>query len=425
MKVLVLGGGGREHALCYILSKSSKLTKLYCIPGNGGISEIAEIPEGIGINDFEKIKEFCLKEKIDLVIPGPEEPLVKGIKDFLSEAGILVFGPDKYGALLEGSKAFAKKIMEKAQVPTSQYEVFDSYEEALKFVKKRGVPIVVKADGLCAGKGVFVCQTVEEAEKALEKIFIKKIFGEAGSRVVIEEYLEGEEASYIVIADGENFKALPTSQDHKRLLDNDEGPNTGGMGAYSPAPLVNEAVRKKIEERIIAPILKTMKEEGHPYTGFLYAGLMISQGEPYVLEFNCRLGDPEAQAILPRIENDFLEMVGKALSGKLREYELKESSKACVCVVMASKGYPGSYEKGHIITGLEKVRDIKDVIVFHAGTKKEGDKFLTNGGRVLGVTALGETITEAIERAYKAVELIHFEGAHYRRDIGKKALKYL
>ncbi len=425
MKVLVLGGGGREHALCYILSKSSKLTKLYCIPGNGGISEIAEIPEGIGINDFEKIKEFCLREKIDLVIPGPEEPLVKGIKDLLSEAGILVFGPDRYGALLEGSKAFAKKIMEKAQVPTSQYEVFDSYEEALKFVKKRGVPIVVKADGLCAGKGVFVCQTVEEAEKALEKIFIKKIFGEAGSKVVIEEYLEGEEASYIVIADGENFKALPTSQDHKRLLDNDEGPNTGGMGAYSPAPLVNEALRKKIEERIIAPILKTMKEEGHPYTGFLYAGLMISQGEPYVLEFNCRLGDPEAQAILPRIENDFLEMVEKALSGKLREYELKESSKACVCVVMASKGYPGSYEKGHIITGLDKVKEIEEVIVFHAGTKKEGDKFLTNGGRVLGVTALGETITEAIERAYKAVELIHFEGAHYRKDIGKKALKYL
>jgi len=425
MRVLVLGGGGREHALCYVLSKSSKLTKLYCIPGNGGISEIAEIPEGIGINDFEKIKEFCLREKIDLVIPGPEEPLVKGIKDFLSEEGILVFGPDKYGALLEGSKAFAKKIMEKAQVPTSQYKVFDKYEEALKFVKKKGAPIVVKADGLCAGKGVFVCQTLEEAEKALEKIFIEKIFGEAGSKVVIEDYLEGEEASYIVIADGENFKALPTSQDHKRLLDNDEGPNTGGMGAYSPAPLVNEALRKKIEERIIAPILRTMKEEGHPYIGFLYAGLMISQGEPYVLEFNCRLGDPEAQAILPRIENDFLEMVEKALSGKLREYELKESSKACVCVVMASKGYPGSYEKGHIITGLEKVRDIKDVIVFHAGTKKEGDKFLTNGGRVLGVTALGETIPEAIERAYKAVELIHFEGAHYRKDIGKKALKYL
>ena len=425
MRVLVLGGGGREHALCYVLSKSSKLTKLYCIPGNGGISEIAEIPEGIGINDFEKIKEFCLREKIDLVIPGPEEPLVKGIKDFLSEEGILVFGPDKYGALLEGSKAFAKKIMEKAQVPTSQYKVFDKYEEALKFVKKKGAPIVVKADGLCAGKGVFVCQTLEEAEKALEKIFIEKIFGEAGSKVVIEDYLEGEEASYIVIADGENFKALPTSQDHKRLLDNDEGPNTGGMGAYSPAPLVNEALRKKIEERIIAPILRTMKEEGHPYTGFLYAGLMISQGEPYVLEFNCRLGDPEAQAILPRIENDFLEMVEKALTGKLRDYELKESSKACVCVVMASKGYPGSYEKGHIITGLEKVKDIKDVIVFHAGTKKEGDKFLTNGGRVLGITALGETIPEAIERAYKAVELIHFEGAHYRKDIGKKALKYL
>ena len=425
MKVLVLGGGGREHALCYVLSKSAKLSKLYCIPGNGGISEIAEIPEGIGLSDFEKIKEFCLKEKIDLVIPGPEEPLVKGIRDYLSEVGISVFGPDKFGALLEGSKAFAKEIMKKAGVPTAQFEVFDTYERALDFVRKKGAPIVVKADGLCAGKGVFVCKTLEEAEEALHKIFVEKIFGEAGSKVVIEECLEGEEASYIVITDGENFKALPTSQDHKRLLDNDEGPNTGGMGAYSPAPLVNEVLRKKIEEKVISPVLKVMKEKGHPYQGFLYAGLMISKGEPYVLEFNCRLGDPEAQAILPRIENDFLEVIERALEGRLREYELKESPKASLCVVMASKGYPGSYEKGKIITGLDKVKEMEDVIVFHAGTKKEGDKFLTNGGRVLGVTALGNTIPEAIERAYSAVKLIHFEGAHYRTDIGKKALKYL
>lgn len=425
MRVLVLGGGGREHALCYLISKSSKLTKLYCIPGNGGISEIAEIPEEINLNDFEKIKEFCFKEKIDLVIPGPEEPLVKGVRDYLSEAGIRVFGPDKYGALLEGSKTFAKEIMKKAGVPTAQFEVFNNYEEALRFIREKGAPIVVKADGLCAGKGVFVCKTLHEAEQALNKIFIEKIFGEAGSKVVIEEYLEGEEASYIVIANGEDFKALPTSQDHKRLLDNDEGPNTGGMGAYSPAPLANEVLRKKIEEKIIFPILRTMNEEGHPYQGFLYAGLMISEGEPYVLEFNCRLGDPEAQAILPRIENDFLEIIEKALEGNLKDYEIKESSKACVCVVMASRGYPGSYEKGKVITGLDKIKEIEDVIVFHAGTKKEGNKFLTNGGRVLGVTALGTTIPEAIERAYQAVSFIHFEGLQYRKDIGKKALKYL
>jgi len=425
VRVLVLGGGGREHALCYVLSKSSRLTKLYCLPGNGGISEIAEIPEGITLNDFEKIREFCVREKIDLVIPGPEEPLVKGIRDYLAEKGISVFGPDKYGALLEGSKAFAKRLMERAGVPTAAFKVFETYDEALKYVEEKGAPIVVKADGLCAGKGVFVCKSLDEAKEALHKIFVEKIFGEAGSKVVIEEMLEGEEASYIVITDGETFRSLPTSQDHKRLLDNDEGPNTGGMGAYSPAPLVTQEIRQKIEEKIIAPVLRVLKEEGHPYLGFLYAGLMIVKGEPYVLEFNCRLGDPEAQAILPRLENDFLELVEKTLKGKLSQCELRESPKACVCVVMASKGYPGSYEKGKEITGLEKVKALEDVIVFHAGTKKVGEKFYTNGGRVLGVTALGESIPKAIEKAYKAVSLIHFERAHFRRDIGKKALRYL
>lgn len=424
MRVLVLGGGGREHALCYLLSQSSKLTQLYCIPGNGGISEIATIPEGISLNDFEEIKKFCKKEKIDLVIPGPEEPLVRGIRDYLEDEGIIVFGPKAFEAQLEGSKAFAKYIMEKAGVPTASYRIFDNYEEAKAYVKKRKPPVVIKADGLCAGKGVAVCETFEEAEEFLRKLFIDKVFGMAGSKVVIEEKLEGEEASYIIITDGENFKALPTSQDHKRLLDNDEGPNTGGMGAYSPALLITEEIKEKIEKKIIKPILKVLRDEGHSYLGFLYAGLMISQGEPYVLEFNCRLGDPEAQAILVRIEGDFLDLIVNTLKGNLATYTLKEKKEAATCVVMASQGYPGVYEKGKEIYGLDEVKKLKDVMVFHAGTKKERDKFYTNGGRVLGVTALGKDLPSSIKRAYEAIRLIHFEGAHFRRDIGKKAYKY-
>ena len=425
MKILVLGGGGREHAICYVVSNSSRLKELYCIPGNGGISQIAQVVSDLSVKDFEKIAEFCKEKQIDLVIPGPEEPLVKGIKDYLSEQGIKVFGPDTRGALLEGSKAFAKEIMAKAGVPTAKFEIFDEPSKAKAYIEKVGAPIVVKADGLCAGKGVFVCETKEEAYAAIEKLMEEKIFGDSGNKVVIEEKLVGEEASYIVITDGETFKALPTSQDHKRLLDNDQGPNTGGMGAYSPAPLINQELRKKIEEKVIAPIIKTMQKEGHLYLGFLYAGLMIVNNEPYVLEFNCRLGDPEAQAILPRIENDFLEIIEKTLEGKLSEVELKEKKEAAVCVVMASKGYPGKYEKGKKIEGLEKVSQILGVIVFHAGTKRVGEEVYTNGGRVLGVTALDKDIPSAIEKAYKAVSLIHFDGAHYRKDIGQKAFKYL
>jgi phosphoribosylamine--glycine ligase len=425
MRVLVLGGGGREHTICYSLSKSSQLEKLFCIPGNGGISEIAETIENISMTDFDNIIKFCKKNKIDLVIPGPEEPLVKGLKDYLNKEGIKVFGPDTIGALLEGSKSFAKEIMSKAGIPTAKFEVFDEPSKAKAYIEKKGAPIVVKADGLCAGKGVFVCETKEEAIKAIEKIMEEKIFGEAGNKVVIEEKLVGEEASYIVITDGYNFKALPTSQDHKRLLDNDEGPNTGGMGAYSPTPLIDKELKEKIEEKIIKPTLKILEKEGHPYVGFLYAGLMIVNKEPYVLEFNCRLGDPEAQAILPRVENDFLEIIEMALEKNLNKIDLKEKSESAVCVVMASKGYPGKYEKGKKIEGLEKASQIPGVIIFHAGTKKINNEFYTNGGRVLGVTALDKNIPLAIEKAYKAVSMIYFEGAHYRKDIGKKAFKYL
>lgn len=425
MRILVLGGGGREHALCYLLSQSPKLTKLYCIPGNGGISELATIPEGISLNDFEGIKNFCKKEKIDIVIPGPEEPLVKGIRDYLEREGIFLFGPKAYEAQLEGSKAFAKYIMEKAGIPTPPYKVFANYEEAWAYIQKKGTPIVIKADGLCAGKGVSVCDNLELAQSFLIKIFKEKIFGEAGSKVVIEEKLEGEEASYIVIAHEEAFCALPTSQDHKRVFDNDEGPNTGGMGAYSPTPLITKPLKEKIEKKIIIPLLKTLKEVGHPYEGFLYAGLMIKDGEPYVLEFNCRLGDPEAQVILLRLDGDLLDLIEKTLTGKLSEVNLKEREEAATCVVLASTGYPSQYETGKEIYGLEEVRKMKDVVVFHAGTKKIEGKYYTNGGRVLGVTALGKDIPSSIERAYEAVNLIHFEGAHFRKDIGRKALKYL
>ncbi len=425
MKILVLGGGGREHTICYAVSRSSALKKLFCIPGNGGISEIAQTFPDISINNFEEIADFCEKNSIDLVIPGPEEPLVKGIKDYLEKKGIKVFGPDKLCAQIEGSKAFAKEMMVKAGVPTAKFEVFDEPSKAKAYVEKVGAPVVVKADGLCAGKGVFVCDTKGEAITAIEKIMEEKIFGDSGNRVVIEEKLVGEEASYIVITDGYTFKALPTSQDHKRLLDNDKGPNTGGMGAYSPAPLITEELKKKIEEKVIFPIIKTFEKEGHPYLGFLYAGLMIVGKEPYVLEFNCRLGDPEAQVILPRIENDFLEVMSLALEGRFSDVEIREKAGAAVCVVMASKGYPGKYEKGKKIEGLEEVKKLSDVIVFHAGTKKVGDEFYTNGGRVLGVTALDKDIPSAIEKAYKAVSIIHFEGAQYRKDIGKKAFKYL
>jgi phosphoribosylamine--glycine ligase len=425
MRVLILGGGGREHTICYTLSKSPKLEKLFCIPGNGGISEIAETVENISVTDFDKITKFCKENKIDLVIPGPEEPLVKGLKDYLNKEGIKVFGPDTIGALLEGSKSFAKEIMSKAGIPTAKFEIFDEPSKAKAYIEKKGAPIVVKADGLCAGKGVFVCETKEEAIKAIEKIMEEKIFGEAGNKVVIEEKLVGEEASYIVITDGYNFKALPTSQDHKRLLDNDEGPNTGGMGAYSPTPLIDQELKEKIEEKIIKPALKILEKEGHPYIGFLYAGLMIVDKEPYVLEFNCRLGDPEAQAILPRVENDFLEIIEIALEKNLNKIDLKEKSDSAVCVVMASKGYPGKYEKGKKIEGLEKASQTPGVIIFHAGTKKIDNEFYTSGGRVLGVTALDKDIPLAIEKAYKAVSMIYFEGAHYRKDIGKKAFKYL
>jgi len=424
MKVLVVGGGGREHALCWKLAQSPLVEKVYCAPGNAGIALEAEC-HPIKVTDFKALADLVKKERIDLTVVGPEDPLAQGIVDYFEEQGLRIFGPKAAAAQIEGSKVFAKELMRKYGVPTAEFEVFDDPQKAMAYVEKKGAPIVVKADGLAAGKGVIVCHTVEEARKAIEKIMIEKAFGEAGDRVVIEECLFGEEASFMVITDGETILPLPSSQDHKPLLDGDKGPNTGGMGAYSPAPVVTEALAQEIMETIMRPVIQGLAKEGRPYQGVLYGGLMISGGRPYVLEFNCRFGDPEAQPVLMRLKSDLAEIIKASFEGKLAEQKIEVDPRAAVCVVMASKGYPGAYEKGKVIKGLSKVTRMKDVKVFYAGVARKGRQFVTAGGRVLGVTALGKDIPEAIKRAYTAVEKISWEGVHYRKDIGAKALKYL
>ncbi len=423
MKVLVVGSGGRENALAWKLAQSEKVSKVYGAPGNPGIARIGECIE-IEPTDIKALADFAEKEKIDLTVVGPEAPLVKGIVNEFERRGLKIFGPTKEAARLEGSKAFAKEVMRKYQVPTADFKIFTDPKEAKEYIKKVGAPIVVKADGLAAGKGVIVAKSVSEAVEAIEKIMEEKVFGEAGNKVVIEECLEGEEASYLVITDGERFVPLATSQDHKAVFDNDQGPNTGGMGAYSPAPVLSEELEREVQEKVIAPIIRGMKKEGAPFKGVLYAGLMITEKGIRVLEFNVRFGDPEAQAILRRLESDLFEVCLSAVEGNLVK-ELKWKPETSVCVVLASKGYPGKYEKGKVITGIEEAEKVPTVVVFHAGTKEVNGKLLTNGGRVLNITALGKDIIEARERAYKAIEKIHFEGMHYRKDIGLKAVKRL
>ncbi len=424
MKILVVGGGGREHALCWKFAQSPLVEKVYCAPGNAGIAEDAEcVP--ISVDDFKGLADFVQKEGITFTIVGPEDPLAKGIVDFFAERGLKIFGPTAKAAQIEGSKVFAKRLMAKYGIPTAAFEVFDDPKEALAYVEKKGAPIVVKADGLAAGKGVIVCRTVDQAKEAIEKIMVEKVFGEAGNRVVIEECLRGEEASFMILTDGQTILPLPTSQDHKPLLDNDEGPNTGGMGAYSPAPVVTEELSQKIMETIMRPVIEGLAKEGIPYQGVLYAGLMIVEDQPYVLEFNCRFGDPECQPLMMRIKSDLAALINDALEGNLAGKKLEIDERAAVCVVMASGGYPGKYEKGKVIRGLEEAAKLPDVKIFHAGTAKKDGAYVTNGGRVLGVTALGRDIPEAIDRAYEAVEKISWEGVHFRRDIGAKALKRL
>jgi phosphoribosylamine--glycine ligase len=421
MKILVVGGGGREHALVWKIAQSPKVSKVYCAPGNAGISEQATIVP-IQANDLNGLLEFALKEKVDLTVVGPEDPLTRGIVDLFESKSLLIFGANKKAAEIEGSKAFAKEMMKKYRIPTAFYEIFDNRNEAVRYIRDQGAPIVVKADGLAAGKGVIVCKTVEEAIHSVDQIMVEKIFGNAGNRVVVEEYLVGEEASYVAFTDGKTILPLASSQDHKAILDGDQGPNTGGMGAYSPAPVVTDEVHEEIIEKILRPIIYGMGEEGRPYQGVLYAGLMIHEGHPKVLEFNARFGDPETQPALMRMKGDIVPILEACMQGTLSRHKIEWDNRASVCVVLASQGYPGDYEKGKIIEGLKEVSQMEKVFVFHAGTTLKDGQVITNGGRVLGVTGLGEDISRAIERTYQAVKKISWEGVYYRTDIGQKAL---
>ncbi|RKY33281.1 MAG: phosphoribosylamine--glycine ligase [Candidatus Omnitrophota bacterium] len=432
MRILVIGSGGREHALVWKIAQSKLVDKVFCAPGNGGISQLSECID-INVENIGRLLDFARQEKIDLTVVGPEVPLSLGIVDEFENNKLKIFGPSKKGARLEASKVFAKELMAKYKIPTADFQIFDNPEEARKYIDKINGPCVVKADGLAQGKGVVVAKTPDEAKKAVNSMMQDKIFGDAGNEIIIEECLEGEEASIIVITDSKTVIPLASSQDHKRIFDNDRGPNTGGMGAYSPAPVVSPGLFKLVLEKIIHPTIDGLVREGINYKGTLYAGIMITKEGPRTLEFNVRFGDPETQAILPRLESDLVEVMlaasDRKLSSILKNNGLKWDERACVCVVCSSRGYPGKYEKGKEISGLKEVAKIKDTAVFHAGTKKvtksQGHKvtsFVTNGGRVLGVAGLGKTIKEAIDKAYQAVGMINFEGMHYRKDIGAKAL---
>jgi phosphoribosylamine--glycine ligase len=424
MKVLVIGGGGREHAMVWKLNQSRHVDKVYCAPGNAGISSEAECVD-IDPGDFDALLDFVKYEWVDLTFVGPEAPLAAGIVDAFEKAGRNIIGSNRAAAQLESSKKFAKDFMKRYGIPTAEYQTFTSYIQAEEYVRLKGTPIVVKADGLAAGKGVIIAQTHEEAVQALHTIMKDRAFGAAGDRVVVEECLVGEEASYMAFCDGNVMVPMASSQDHKRVFDDDQGPNTGGMGAYSPAPVVTPELEKKIMDRVMNPVLRGMKDEGVTFKGILYAGIMIRDGEPYVLEFNCRLGDPEAQPILMRLETDLVDVATAMVEGRLAEVELAWKPGASACVVLASGGYPGSYEKGKPITGLQEAAKEDGVVVFHAGTSFDDGNVVTSGGRVLGVTALGSDIRAAKERAHGAIEKIGFEGMHYRRDIGDRALRRL
>ena len=421
MKVLVIGSGGREHALIWKIAQSPLVKKIFCAPGNAGIAGLATcVP--IDAEDIDGLVGFAVDEEMDLTVVGPEAPLSLGIVDLLEAAGLKVFGANRKAAALEGSKSFAKDLMNRHGIPTAAGRTFAQYRPAEAYIKKMGAPIVVKADGLAAGKGVIVCSSVKEAMKALKQILIKRDFGDAGDKVVIEECLTGEEASFLAFTDGKTVLPLPSSQDHKAIFDDDKGPNTGGMGAYSPAPIVDGYMHKRIMEEVMIPTVQAMAAEGCPYKGVLYAGLMIDNDQIKVLEFNARFGDPEAQPLLIRLKNDIIPLMEAIADERLDQCRLDIDDRASVCVVMASGGYPGSYKKGLPISGLPAVRRMKDVVVFHAGTGAKGKGIVANGGRVLGVTALGDTVEKAISRAYGAVAKISWQDVFYRTDIGKKAL---
>lgn len=421
MKVLVVGSGGREHALCWAIAKSSKLSKLYCAPGNAGIADVAECV-AIGGEDIDALVTFATDNAIDLVVVGPEAPLVLGLVDKLEKSGIRAFGPSAAASVLEGSKGFMKDMCAKAGVPTAAYGRFTDAEVAKSFIRENGAPIVVKTDGLAAGKGVIICQSVREAEKAVDDMMGDKIFGEAGNEIVVEDFLEGEECSFFALIDGERALPLAAAQDHKAAYDGDKGPNTGGMGAYSPTPIATPEICDKIMETAITPLIKTMAKEGCPYKGVLFCGLMVKDGVPTVLEYNIRFGDPECQVLMMRWKSDVLEALDAATQGKLDEIKLDWHDETAMVVVMAAQGYPGSYEKGSEIKKINQANAIENAFVFHAGTKADGNKILATGGRVLGVTGRGQTVREAQTTTYKAVDAIEWEKGFCRRDIGWRAL---
>ncbi|BCS89050.1 phosphoribosylamine--glycine ligase [Pseudodesulfovibrio sediminis] len=422
MKILVVGSGGREHALCWKLSQNPKVTQIMCAPGNGGT---AQVGENIAVkdDDIPALVKLAKEREVDLVVVGPELPLVLGLENALRQEGIPCFGPNAFAANLEGSKAFSKNVMADAGVPTAPFRVFDEFDEAVAFIKEKGAPIVVKADGLAAGKGVVVATSEEEAIEAVEEMMVKKAFGSAGDRVVIEEALKGEEASFLAFCDGTNFAMLPSSQDHKAAYEGDTGPNTGGMGAYSPAPILPKEKYAETAELCIKPILRHLAAKDEPFKGVLYAGLMYTDNGPSVLEYNVRFGDPECQPLLMRLETDLLEIMFACIDGKLDEIDVVSTPQTACGVVIAAEGYPGSYSKGMEVTGLDAADAMEGVKVFQAGTKVDGDKIVTSGGRVLCVTALGDDLAAAQKKAYEAVDKVHFDKSFYRKDIADKGLK--
>lgn len=419
MKVLVVGGGGREHTIVWKLSQSSKIDKLYCAPGNAGISEIAECVD-IGATEIEKLVEFAATNQIDLTVVGMDDPLVMGIVDAFEAANLRIFGPKKNAAIIEGSKSFSKSLMKKYNIPTAKYEIFDNYNKALEYLKLQQMPIVIKADGLALGKGVLICNTFDEANEALKQIMIDKKFGAAGNIVVIEEFLKGQEISVLSFCDGKTVIPMVSAQDHKRALDGDKGLNTGGMGTFSPSRIYTEEIEKECMETIFKPTVEAMNKEGRTFKGVLYFGLMLTDNGMKVIEYNARFGDPETQVILPRLKTDLLEIFEACIDTELNKLNIQWQNNAAVCVMLASGGYPESYHKGYEITGLDKLKSKNNIIVFHSGTAKVDNKIVTNGGRVLGITAVGNNLDEAIKSAYEAVEFVNFDKKHFRKDIGIK-----
>ena len=419
MKVGIIGSGGREHSLCESINRSSKVKKIYCFPGNAGTSKIAENIE-INLSDFAKIKEFSINNKIDLIIVGPEKPLVDGIVDFFKNSGIKIFGPDKISSQLEGSKIFTKNICEKYEIPTAKFGIFNSYDKAIFFLEQTQFPLVVKADGLASGKGVYICEIKKEADNAIKEIFEGK-FG-AAKNVLIEEFLKGEEMSYFIISDGKTIKNFETAQDHKRVLEGDKGANTGGMGAYSPSRLINSKLEEKILNRIIKPTIKALNEIGSNYKGFLYAGLMIVNNEPYLIEYNVRMGDPECQTILPKLKTDLLDIIVACCDQKLKDIEINWHDKKSLCIVLCTKGYPEKYNNNILIENIEKINLDKNEFIYHAGTKKKNGKVYSNGGRVINFICLSSNFKESRKKIFNLIKVLDWSGGFFRDDIGYKVI---